>query len=300
MKRPSVEQWRIFVKSSECRSFSKAARALNTDPSYVAKAVGKLELYLGRELFFRTHEGLKTTWFGEKYLTEINQTLKELDLLFTSTLGNQGDCYRIGVPHSLLDLILHWISDFQKDSCHKIKFEVSSYESGRTIDTRLYDLAIVQKKLPLERAFVNFLGRNIHIIIASEETASLIFVEKPEDLQLISLVSSKTQQVLTNGNIRIVIPIKSAIKVEDSISAMECAFYGKYCSVGVPVWAAWPYLQTHKLVRILPSWECEPEPLWIVRPNRLFRDEIHRTLTDYLIERWSNLENVILRTETAH
>lgn len=56
-----------FVESVECRSFSAAARSLNTTPSAISKRVAKLEDRLGVRLLQRTTRSLNLTVEGTAY-----------------------------------------------------------------------------------------------------------------------------------------------------------------------------------------------------------------------------------------
>lgn len=292
MKRPTVEQWRIFLKTKQLRSFAKVAEVLDTDPAYVGKAVARLEAHLGESLFIRTRPKLTTTWQAEQIAPEISAALSELDSIFNAdTSGNESNRYRIGVPLSFAKMFLHWVSDFQEIEPDAI-YEIVPYDLSAGCDVGRHDLVVAQRNLPLERVFAKPMGKNRRILVASREAAKTLAVEKPEDLLSIPLVSSRNRQTLTSENETLNMTIRSVIKVTDSLSALECVLHRQCCAVGIPVWAVQPMIAEGLCVRILPNWTCEAEDVWLVRPRRQYRDDIHRKLVSYILKRWRALEKI--------
>ncbi|OKY27179.1 LysR family transcriptional regulator [Thalassotalea sp. PP2-459] len=68
----------IFLATYDHGSFAAAARACNTDPSTVSKAVHRLELQLGLTLFQRSTRKLSITAAGERYAHTVRKMTKEL------------------------------------------------------------------------------------------------------------------------------------------------------------------------------------------------------------------------------
>lgn len=292
MKRPTMEQWRLFLKTKQLRSFAKVAEVLNTDPAYVGKAVARLEAYLGEPLFIRTRPKLTTTWLAEQIAPKISAAISELDrILCAEKPGNESNPYRIGVPLSFAKIFLHWVSAFQEIEPDAI-FEVVPYDVLTGCDIGRHDLVVAQRSLPMERVYAQPMGKNRRILVASQEAAKTFAVEKPEDLLSIPLVSSRSRQILTSENETVNMTIRSVIKVTDSLSALECVLHRQCCAVGIPIWAAHPMIAEGLCVRILPDWSCDAEDVWLVRPRRQYRDNIHRKLAEYFLKRWRALEKI--------
>ncbi|MDM0074774.1 LysR family transcriptional regulator [Variovorax sp. J2P1-59] len=68
-----------FVRAVESRSFSGAARALNTSPSAISKNVARLEARFGVRLFQRSTRSLTLTREGEAYFERVAPLLRALD-----------------------------------------------------------------------------------------------------------------------------------------------------------------------------------------------------------------------------
>lgn len=290
MNRPTVEEWRIFVKAVQLHSFAKVAESYGTDPAYIGKAIARLEAYLGEPLFIRTRPKLSTTWLAEHYLPRVSAALLSLDRLFDSE-DSEGatNRYRIGVPVSFSKLFLHWISDFQEIEPGG-NYEIVPYDLNTRYNIGQYDLVVAQRTLPIERVFANFIGKHHRILIASREAAQDFNIQKPEDLRHIPLVSSRNYQTLTSKGVKLTLQIRSVIKVADALSALECVLHRHCCAIGIPIWATLPLIENGQCVQILPDWTCEDEDIWLVRPERKYRNKTHRKLADYLTKRWKELE----------
>ncbi|MDO6427327.1 LysR substrate-binding domain-containing protein [Thalassotalea sp. 1_MG-2023] len=70
----------IFLATCDYGSFAGAARACNTDPSTVSKAVSRLELQLGLTLFQRSTRKLSITSAGKRYAHTVRKMIKELSI----------------------------------------------------------------------------------------------------------------------------------------------------------------------------------------------------------------------------
>lgn len=68
-----------FVRAAEARSFSDAARAMNTSPSAVSKSVARLEARFGVRLFRRSTRNLTLTREGAAYFERVSPLLSALD-----------------------------------------------------------------------------------------------------------------------------------------------------------------------------------------------------------------------------
>jgi len=78
-----------FSETAKHGGFAAAARSLGTDPSTLAKAVGRLETSLGLRLFHRTTRLVRLTGDGEELFERCQRVLCELDELQTAAAGNR-------------------------------------------------------------------------------------------------------------------------------------------------------------------------------------------------------------------
>ncbi|WP_102797942.1 LysR family transcriptional regulator [Bowmanella denitrificans] len=68
----------LFLATCDGGSFAAAARACNTDPSTVSKAIGRLESQLALTLFQRSTRQLRITEAGQHYALTVRKMLHEL------------------------------------------------------------------------------------------------------------------------------------------------------------------------------------------------------------------------------
>lgn len=89
-----------FSETAKHGGFAAAARAMGTNPSTVAKAVGRLEASLGLRLFHRTTRQVRLTNDGEQLYERCQRVLAELDDLQTAA-GNRAEIsgtLRVNMP----------------------------------------------------------------------------------------------------------------------------------------------------------------------------------------------------------
>ncbi|NAW87615.1 LysR family transcriptional regulator [Photobacterium halotolerans] len=68
----------IFLATCDGESFVAAARACNTDPSTVSKAISRLEAQLGLTLFQRSTRQLRITAAGQRYADTVRKMIQDL------------------------------------------------------------------------------------------------------------------------------------------------------------------------------------------------------------------------------
>lgn len=68
-----------FVKVSEVKSFSKAAKALGVSKSHISKTIKSLEEEVGQSLFSRSTRKVQLTSAGETFFDQCKETLEKLE-----------------------------------------------------------------------------------------------------------------------------------------------------------------------------------------------------------------------------
>ena len=68
----------MFLATYDAGSFAAAARACNTDPSTVSKAIGRLEAQLKLTLFQRSTRQLRITSAGKRYADTVRKMIQDL------------------------------------------------------------------------------------------------------------------------------------------------------------------------------------------------------------------------------
>jgi DNA-binding transcriptional LysR family regulator len=78
MEAPSLQLVRVFVTVAECRSFARAAEALEMTPSSISRLIKQLEQQLGVVLINRTTRAMSLTDVGQRYFAECGAALGQL------------------------------------------------------------------------------------------------------------------------------------------------------------------------------------------------------------------------------
>lgn len=77
-----LEAIRVFIKSAECGSFSKAGAVLGISPSSVSRQIDKLEKDLATKLFKRSTRHLVLTDSGQYFLERATTAVADLEAVF--------------------------------------------------------------------------------------------------------------------------------------------------------------------------------------------------------------------------
>lgn len=75
---PPIAALRAFARSARTLSFKAAAEELHLSPSALSRQIQSLEEHLGVALFRRLNPGLELTEAGLRYVTTVDQVLKDL------------------------------------------------------------------------------------------------------------------------------------------------------------------------------------------------------------------------------
>lgn len=75
-----IAQLRYFIAVARGGSFRRAAKSLQVEQSSISRSVHRLEDRLGVSLFERSHAGVRLTDAGQRFLTDAQPALEQLDL----------------------------------------------------------------------------------------------------------------------------------------------------------------------------------------------------------------------------
>lgn len=134
-----------FAKVVELGSFTRAAAVLELPKSSVSRAVTRLEEALGVRLLQRTTRNLRLTAAGERYLSEVQGPLTNIEEASAEVteLGSEPrGLVRISVPHDLAEEIAaHILPDFLRRH-PRIQVELSASNRRVNLVEEGFDLAL--------------------------------------------------------------------------------------------------------------------------------------------------------------
>ncbi|WP_437882276.1 LysR substrate-binding domain-containing protein [Pseudomonas sp. LRF_L74] len=112
-----LDDLQVFVQTTDCGSFSTAARQLDLSPAFASNAIQRLERELGIRLFIRTTRSLRLSEEGERYLPHARTILAALDngtQALASGRGEIAGTLRLSAPSDFgRNILLPWLDEFQ-------------------------------------------------------------------------------------------------------------------------------------------------------------------------------------------
>lgn len=77
-----LDALKYFCTAAQTLNFREAANQLAISPPVITRVINELELELGEQLFKRTTRNITLTSFGEEFLLQAEQLLRDSEKLF--------------------------------------------------------------------------------------------------------------------------------------------------------------------------------------------------------------------------
>lgn len=294
----SLSAIECFVRSAEAGSFSEAARRLGLTSAAVGKNVARLEANLGVRLFQRSTRSLKLTEAGERFLGEVGGSLATIQ----SAVANLADAD--GQPAGNLKVsmgnafgrehMVPLLSDFLA--------QYPAIVPDWHFDNRQVDLiaegfdAAIGGGFELPPGLVaRELGPAHIVLVASQDYLADkpaikhpdqlkdhagIFIRSPQTgrIRPWALINSRNQRAKEQ------MPINMQVRMSmsDPAAALEAAEQG----LGIAVTSmpnALPYLESQRLVRVLPDWYADAGALSLYFSAQKLLPAKTRTFIDFVV-----------------
>jgi DNA-binding transcriptional LysR family regulator len=294
----SLSSIECFVRSAEAGSFSEAARRLGLTAAAVGKNVAKLESNLGVRLFQRSTRSLKLTEAGERFLAEVGGSLATIQ----SAVANLADAD--GQPAGTLKVSMgnafgrEHIVPLLGDFLAQYPAIVPDWHfDNRAVDliAEGFDAAIGGGfELPpglvareLARAHVVLVASKAYLADkpAIKHPGQLkdhagIFIRSPQTgrIRPWALINSKD----TRNKEQMPINMQVRMTMSDPAASLETAEQG----LGIAVTSmpnALPYLESKRLVRVLPDWYVDAGPLSLYFSAQKLLPAKTRAFVDFIV-----------------
>ncbi len=145
----NFEYYRIFYYVAKYRSFSQAARALQSSQPNVSRTIKLLEEALGRAVFIRSNQGVSLTEAGEKLFSHISRAVEEIQAGEEELLGGgklEGGSLAVSVTETSLHELLLAVLDKFHARFPKVKILLSNHTTHQAltaIRSKAVELAVV-------------------------------------------------------------------------------------------------------------------------------------------------------------
>lgn len=283
-----------FAKVVETRSFSAAALALGTSKSQVSKQVGSLESALGVRLLNRTTRRMSLTEIGAAYYEHCTRIAQEIDAAAETVTQLQVE------PRGVLRLTspvifasLHLAPALQSFLKRYDQVEVELNATDRVVDIveEGYDLAIRITDSPAPRMVARKIAPVRWVTCASPGYLARHGTPRtPQELmqhqclvyQGVPALRSGWRYVV--GNKEVSIHPTGRVRVNTSEVLLQLALDGAGI-VLFPTYILGPYLQSGRLMEILPDSVANPDMSLYATylPNRYMQPKV-RAFIDHLME----------------
>lgn len=284
-----------FVRSAEAGSFAAAARRLGLTPAAVSKNVARLENNLGVRLFQRSTRSLTLTESGERFLEEASGGLASLQSAIANLASADGQpSGALKVSMGLVfgrDYILPLLGDFLgrypaiRPDWHFDNRQVDLIAEG-------FDAAIGGGfELPPGVVARKLCPAHLVLLAAPAYLDGRPAIRYPSDLPShdgIRIRSPQTGRVrpwpLTNRQqAQAPISLKERMTFSDPEAACVAALMGLGVTL-VSMQHAVPYLDSGRLVRVLPEWYVDAGNTALYYAAQKLLPAKTRVFVDYVIE----------------
>lgn len=195
----NLQTLRYVVTIEQTGSFSKAAQYLFVSQSTLSRSVKELEKTLGMPLFYRTNQGVRPTYDGQKFITKASGILQEVDQLESQYFQNNA----VGKASLLL----------ATQRCAAISCVFADYYRRYCAGQEFVNLVIQEKTTGHILQLVGGGTFGLGILHYSSDREDAI-VEKCHELQLEGTVFHRSP-VVAQVNMRHPLSGKSSVTLED-------------------------------------------------------------------------------------
>lgn len=287
-----------FVRSAEVGSFAEAARRLGLTPAAVGKSVAKLEARLGVRLFQRSTRSLTLTEAGQRFLSEVSDSLNTIQNAVANLLSTEGQPsgtlkVSMGTVFGRL-YIVPMLGEFLRrfpaitPDWHFDNRQVDLIGEG--FDAAIgggFELppGVVARKLAVAH----------RILVASPDyLSSRSAIGHPEDLQKHAGILIRSPQT---GRVRSwpltsrtqehwPLKLEGRMTMSDPDAACGAAEQGLGVAL-VSVAFALPYLRSGRLLRVLPDWYVDDGILSLYYSEHKLLPAKTRAFVDFIIEQFA-------------
>lgn len=267
----------VFVKVVQTGSFSGAARALNMPNSTVSSKVSALEKRLGLTLIQRTTRKLSITPAGQSYFQGCLRGLGELEAAEGEALAGQSEptgTLRLTAPVELGNTVLPEILPAYLDAHPRVNVEVILTDRRVDLLAEGIDLALRAGQLKDSSLIAKRIGQVSFGVFASPRYLKEHGVPKaPADLARLEGLRFNPMDpgpwALHGPSGECLVDVRSRVSMNDLNLIKTMALRGGGLAL-LPSFFCAPELRAKQLVRVLPSWATQANPVQFVYPAQKF------------------------------
>ncbi|MCM2397439.1 LysR family transcriptional regulator [Rhizobium sp. S95] len=288
-----ISAMRVFVRVVETGNFTRAAKSLNMPKTSVTNLVQGLEAHLSTTLLNRTTRRVMVTTDGALYYeraTEILSELDELDGSFSNSQALPSGRLRVEMASIFADsVVIPALCDFYM-RYPQIQLDIGV--GDRLVDyiAENVDCALRAGTLSDQSLVARKIGElNMQTYAAPFYIENFGMPEHPTDLEgdhfCVGYMKAQAGRVLPmefrRGDEFIEVSPRFILSVNDSRSYLRAAVSGLGIVMS-PLFVVKEAVEKGELVPVLPEWNRDPVPLYVVYPQTRHLSNRVRVFVDWL------------------
>lgn len=266
----------VFVKVAQTGSFSEAARQLSMPNSTVSAQLSRLEQQLGVTLLQRTTRRLRLTEAGQAYFETASigvGAILDAGAQVSAAQQEPQGTLRITAPIDMGETVVKLLSDFRKRH-PKVAIEMHFSQEVADLFASNIDVAIRAGALKDSGLIARKVGTAVWVPVASPDYLRAHGrPAHPDELGghcLIQFESKGREHwTLRRGDSVATVPLRKQIITNHTESVRSFALSGEGIAL-LPTYLCRNELREGTLVRILPDWISDTDPVNLVYPAQRF------------------------------
>jgi DNA-binding transcriptional LysR family regulator len=286
----TIRSLRCFVRAVELGSLSAVAREEGSTQPTVSKLMAALERDLGVRLLERSTTSLQPTPQGSRFYQRAQGVLAEYQEAVAEARGQTetpAGLIRVNAPAAFGQFRLNALLAPFLAQYPQVDIELILDDRMVDLVKEGVDIAVRQgRDLPQDAVARLVAVSPRQLVAAPSYLQAHGKPRKPQDLARFDYIrfawladgdvltlhkGDQTETVLTQGRYR----VNNALAIRESLAAGG--------GIGLcPLWLVQDLLDSGELVRVLPSWHGQPQPVHLLSPSRRYQPIRARLLLDYL------------------
>lgn len=265
---------RIFVKVVQFNSFSKAAEALRMPRSTVSKSISRLERETGTKLLVRSTRSLALTAAGRGFYEASHGPVHQLEDARKALYGQDRvltGVVRITAPEDLGTFVVAPAVAKLSALHPMLRFELEYTDDVIDLIKDGFDLAVRIGRARDSGMTLRRAGEVVLIAVASPGyLKDKARIKAPGDLSDHACLALNVRKMagvwpLRSTGKAVQVPIKARILCNQTSSLLRMALADGGVAL-VPTYICQPYLDSGRLVRVLPAWSSIGWPVSLISP----------------------------------
>ncbi|GAA6134865.1 LysR family transcriptional regulator [Oceaniserpentilla sp. 4NH20-0058] len=305
-----LNQMSVFIRVVQDGSFTAAARSLSIPKSRVSRMITDLEDKLSLRLLERTTREIRPTDIGLQYYEQYKPLFEEIIDIHERISDNQKEPsghLRVSAPVGLaIDMMGYWMASF-KETYPLIDLEIVFNDGNIHLIRDGFDVGFALGHLEDSSLIARKVDDTDPILCASPE-----FIKKygpfdhPEQLKNVPWIKTGTRNGFSHrasfihkeSGERIEINQPSSV----TVNHLEIAKHHMLAGQGVAItstFLTYEALTEGRLQILLPQWQIEQEPFYLVFPSGKHQPKKVRAFIDHFIAKSNELDELIKQFDSS-